>query len=72
MRITIYHLLSTCSKKSFLKTKTRWGHPKQYNPRGDLLERLSRELNISKEEVLERILEERKYMLGQMGFTDII
>ncbi len=72
MRLKIYPLLSTCSKRAFIKTKQRWGKPYQYSPRGDLLIRLSRELNMTKEQVLDQIYEERRYILTQMGFKDFI
>lgn len=45
-----------------LKTKTRYGRPHYYQPRMRLLERLSRELNMSIEQVMDQIQRERAYL----------
>jgi hypothetical protein len=63
MQFVIYTRLQTQSRRAFLRVKTRYGRPYDYRPRGDLLERLSRELGWSKEQVLDKIVEEREFLL---------
>ena len=47
-----------------VKTKTRFGKPYYYRPRITLLQRLSRELNMGIEQVLDQIQRERAYLTG--------
>jgi energy-converting hydrogenase A subunit M len=46
-----------------LRIKTRWGKPYEYRPRGNLLRRISKTLNISLEEAYDMLLKEREYLL---------
>jgi len=59
----LYHRLCTRSRRAFKKTKSRWGRSYQYRPRGDLLERLSRETGLSLWDVRQKLQEEREEYL---------
>jgi hypothetical protein len=67
MELKIYPLLSTESQKALVRTKqtyrSQWGHPYNYEPNGRLLKRLSTQLQMTKEQVREQLLNERKYLL---------
>jgi len=63
MDLIIYPMLGYDSKKAWLKTKKKWGHPKRYTPRPDLVFRLMKQLNWSREQVLDRIEKERAWVL---------
>ncbi len=65
MELVAYFKLSTCSKRAISRKKTRFGRDYQYSPRGRLLERLARELNMSKGAVLSQLMQEREYLLNQ-------
>lgn len=69
MEIVLYHKLSTRSKRALTKTNYKYskshpgGQPYVYNPRGQLLRRLSRETGKTLDEVREQLLAEREYIL---------
>jgi hypothetical protein len=63
MELILYHKLSTRSRRALLKTKGRGGKQYCYSPRGDLLERLSRETGMSVDSVVSQLLKERKFLL---------
>jgi transposase len=63
MEIILYYRLSTRSRRALLKTKKSWGRPYYYSPRGNLLERLSRETGMNLEEVYQQLMRERKFFL---------
>lgn len=63
MNLLIWPKLSTRSRRALLKRVRGYGRPHNYTPKGHLLERLSRELGISKEEVLAQMWKEREYLL---------
>ncbi len=63
MRTPAYYLLHRESRSAMLRTKTRWGKPYYYRPRGNLLRRISKTLNISLEEAYDMLLKEREYLL---------
>ncbi|QCS50310.1 hypothetical protein FEK30_13255 [Picosynechococcus sp. PCC 11901] len=67
MRIFLYPRLGTCSKRSFLKTKKRYGQPKPYKPRGQLLQRLAAETGWTIDQVHEQLLRERDVLLKLKG-----
>jgi len=71
MELKIYPLLSLKSQKALIRTKrtyrNRWGHPYDYEPNGQLLTRLSAQLQMSKEQVREQLLKERKYLLSKQA-----
>jgi hypothetical protein len=68
-QLVIYPKLSTRSRRAMLRTKSRYGIPKEYRPRGHLVLRLSTELGMTKEQVLDQIQEERKYFLRILSVT---
>jgi len=65
MELRAYFLLSTRSRRAIVKTKGRFGRSYQYSPRGNLLDRLSRELGASREQVYSLLMQEREYLLNQ-------
>lgn len=67
MELVLYTRLSTCSRRALLKTKKRWGGNYHYSPRGPLLDRLSREMGWSREQVYNQLLEERRILLVLYG-----
>lgn len=67
MRLVCYPLLATKSRRAFMRTKTSWGNTYNYRPRGDLLERLSKKLNWTKEQVLDQLVQERSHLLKIRG-----
>lgn len=66
MELRAYYLLSTRSRRAIVKTKSNFGKTYNYSPRGTLLERLSRELGMSKEKVYSLLMKEREILLKQM------
>jgi len=56
-------LLSTRSRRAIRKRQGRFGKPYMYSPRGNLLERLSTKLNISKSEAYNQLMKEREFLL---------
>ncbi|HEY9657739.1 MAG TPA: hypothetical protein V6C65_04680 [Allocoleopsis sp.] len=66
MRLIIYPKLSTCSKRSFIRLRGRFGNPHLYHPRIDLIRRLQYELGWTELQVLSRIEEEREYLLQHL------
>lgn len=69
MELKIYPLLCSESRKALLKTKRvsqgLWRSPYNYEPNGKLLTRLSTQLQMTKEQVREELLEERKFLLSE-------
>ncbi len=63
MILKIYPLLNLRSKRALTRIKKKWGHSYDYAPKQILLNRLSEQLGLSKEEVLKQLLEERKFIL---------
>lgn len=59
MDLILYDRLSTRSKKALVKQKTNWGNLYTYRPRGDLLQRLSKETGLSIPEVTAQLHKER-------------
>jgi hypothetical protein len=68
MRLVLYPRLNLRSKRAILRTKNRWGHPVRYNPRKQLLQRLSEEFKIPEETVRKQLLEERKFLLDNFQY----
>ena len=60
-----YARMSTRSRRAMLRKKTRHGRPYEYKPRITLLTRLSAELGMSIEEVLDQIVREREFLLSR-------
>ena len=73
MQLTLYYRLSTRSKRALARTKNlrsrrnALGSPYVYNPRGPLLERLSREVGMSIDDVYFQLLKERAYIISLEG-----
>lgn len=67
MQLQAYQRLSTRSRRAITKTKGRFGHAYHYRPRGNLLERLSRELGITKEQAYSLLMQEREYLLKSVS-----
>lgn len=67
MELELYFKLQTKSKRAILKTKGKFGRDYVYNPRGDLLIRLSSETGKPIEEVHRQLLREREYLLKTTG-----
>jgi hypothetical protein len=63
MILICYPKLSTRSRRAICKDKARWGKPYHYSPRGTLLQRLSRELGMSIQEVYQQLQKERAFLL---------
>ncbi len=62
MQLILYSRLSTRSRRSFRKRRTKRGDYRYYIPHPDLMERLMRELGMSRDEVLEQIEKERAFL----------
>lgn len=63
MQLKIYPRLNQRSKKAMLKQTKRWGHSYNYYPRERLIQRLQQELNMTRQQVLSQIYEEREFLL---------
>ena len=69
MKLRIYPKLDRDSRKAMLRLRNKHGRAVDYNPRIDLLQRLSAELDLSVEDVLMELLEEREYLLKNRNVT---
>jgi len=67
MDIILYPKLSTRSRRAFWRTGSYRKRPYGYNPRYDLIERLSRETGQTREATHEQLLKERRYLLSKFG-----
>lgn len=65
--LILYSKLCTRSRRAIVKTKRRYGHSYTYTPRGDLLQRLSRETGMTEEQVYIQLLRERETLLKLFG-----
>lgn len=63
MNLILYPRLSTRSRRAIKRSRGRWGNPYEYRPRGNLVARLAREMGWSREQVYDRLAEERDYLL---------
>ena len=66
MNLVIYPILSTRSKRAMLRLNPKNGSG-QYIPHGDHLERLAGKLGINKDQVLDQIARERKFLLNHLS-----
>jgi hypothetical protein len=71
-RIFLYPQLSTNSKRALTRLRKRFGQPYTYQPRGHLLERLARENNLTKEQVYQQLLRERRAILLDYGLSEVL
>ena len=67
MDIILYPKLSTRSRRAFWRAGSYQKRPYGYNPRGDLIERLSRETGQDFSTTREQLLRERHYLLSKFG-----
>jgi hypothetical protein len=65
MDFVIYPLLGTTSRRAMVREKSRFGRPYVYQPRGNLLDRLSAETGMTKNAVLRQIARERQQLIGK-------
>lgn len=65
MMLIAYARMSTRSRRAMTREKTRYGRQYVYFPRITLVRRLSRELGMSEEAVLDQIIREREYLLSR-------
>jgi len=71
-RIFLYPQLSTCSKRAITRLRKRFGMPYEYRPRGNLLERLARDNDLTKEQVYQQLLRERREILRSSGVDEVL
>ncbi|WNZ24846.1 hypothetical protein HJG54_19665 [Leptolyngbya sp. NK1-12] len=62
--MSLWPQLGTRTRRAIIRTKTRFGRPYDYRPRGSLLERLARDNNLTIDEVYERLMAIRTYLLS--------
>jgi hypothetical protein len=60
---TLYNLLQGKTRKRLARKKWRSGKTFQYAPNANLVRRLSKQLNISKDDVLDQLNDLREYLL---------
>lgn len=63
MKLIVYPLLNTRSKRAMGRYKKRFGRYYVYHPRQVLINRLCRELNMSEKEVRQQIRKERRFII---------
>jgi len=63
MELKLYPMLGTDSKRALVRRFKKFGHPYHYSPRGDLLERLSRQTGMTMEQVYNQLHRERLFLL---------
>ena len=69
MNLKIFNLLSPESQKAMLRNSTvrGWNKHYYYEPRGNLLKRLSQETGLTMTEVRNQLIKEREYLLKFNG-----
>lgn len=65
MKVFLVDQLSTCSKRSLLRRRGRYGNPYQYFPQRRLVLRLALENGLTEMQVREQLSKERNYLLSQ-------
>lgn len=65
MKLIVYPLLSARSQKLIAKTRGRWGHPYQWQPRRNLILRLAYQLGWDERRVREQIEAEKLFVRTQ-------
>lgn len=65
MVLIAYARMCTRSRRAMNRGETRRGKPYYYRPRISLINRLSRELGMSREQVLDQIQREREFLLSR-------
>lgn len=69
-RIFLYPQLSTRSKRAIARVRTKFGHPYDYRPRGNLLERLARNNQMTIDQVYRQLIDERRQILIESGIRE--
>jgi hypothetical protein len=64
MLLKAYPLLCVRSRRALTRTKRSFGKTYYYIPRGALLERISKQLAISKEAAYSLLMQEREYLIS--------
>ncbi|MBW4514173.1 MAG: hypothetical protein KME11_03100 [Timaviella obliquedivisa GSE-PSE-MK23-08B] len=59
----LWTLLGTNTRRAIKRRRSRFGRSYTYNPRGDLLQRLSEETGQSREQVYQQLLDIRQDLL---------
>lgn len=68
MKLIIYPRLSTRSKRAFIRTTKKFGRPYRYVPRHQLIDRLTKELNLNRSQVLAQIQKERAWLIKHQKY----
>jgi hypothetical protein len=66
LQLKIWHRLSTRSRRSITKVRGKNGRIHQYRPKGDLLNALSVEFDLSPEDAYAELAKIRRYWLAQV------
>lgn len=70
--LILFPRLSTRSKRALQRYTRRYGHPYDYQPRGNLLARLAAETGMSLGEVYNQLMKERKILRQLYGERTIV
>lgn len=63
MKLICYPLLSEKSKKAICRVKKRFGKRYRYVPRKPLIMRLSKQLNMTPDQIRLQLMEERAFLI---------
>lgn len=63
MKVIVFPLLYSNSKRAFLRKTKSFGRPYQYFPRMALLKRLRKELGMTNEQILDQVDKEREFYI---------
>jgi predicted DNA-binding protein YlxM (UPF0122 family) len=66
MELKLYWKLGTQSRRAIKRKYKSYGRLYTYKPRADLLDRLSEEFNISRQEVYDQLIKEREYIFKHL------
>jgi len=65
MELILYPQLSTRSRRAIKRRFKKFGHSYHYSPRGDLMERLAKEMGWTLEQVYNQLHRERHFLLQE-------
>lgn len=66
MKLIVYPLLNTRSKRAMTRYKKNYGQRYYYNPRKQLIDRLVKQLKLPAIKIYTLIARERKYLLREL------
>lgn len=66
MKLVVYPKLSTRSRRAIRRVYWKFGNFYEYKPRGNLIERLAKQLQMSKSDVLDQIQKERQFLIKDL------